>query len=54
MAAGLGIESVQRALVAVSAFCVGVITSPCSNSLGTYTDFAGPQFLVVGNHPSLR
>jgi hypothetical protein len=34
-----------------SDFCVGVITSPCSNSFGTYTDFAGPQFFVVGPPP---
>jgi len=39
------------AVVTSSDFCVGVITSPCSNSLGTYTDFAGPQFLVVGPSP---
>jgi hypothetical protein len=41
------------AVVTSSDFCVGVITSPCSNSLGTYTDFAGPQFppIVVGPSP---
>jgi hypothetical protein len=39
------------AVVTGSDFCVGVITSPCANSLGTYTDFAGPQFLVVGPSP---
>jgi hypothetical protein len=39
------------AVVTGSDFCVGVIASPCANSLGTYTDFAGPQFLVVGPSP---
>lgn len=39
------------AVVTGTDFCVGVISSPCSNSLGTYTDFAGPQFLVVGPAP---
>lgn len=35
-----------------SDFCVGPITSPCSNTLGTYTDFiASNQFLVVGPPP---
>jgi hypothetical protein len=38
-------------VVSSSDFCVGVITSPCSNSLGTYTDFIGPQFQVVGPSP---
>jgi PEP-CTERM motif len=38
-------------VVTSSDFCVGVITSPCSNSLGTYTDFAGPQFIVAGPSP---
>ena len=42
---------VDFAVVTGSDFCVGVITSPCSNSLGTYTDFAGPQFLVFGPSP---
>jgi hypothetical protein len=32
-----------------SDFCVGVVTSPCSNTFGTYTDFAGAQYLVVGS-----
>ncbi len=32
-------------------FCVGILTSPCSNSFGTYTDFAGLQFLVIGPTP---
>jgi hypothetical protein len=32
-------------------FCVGVVTSPCSNSFGTYTDFAGPQFILIGPSP---
>jgi hypothetical protein len=38
-------------VVTSSDFCVGVITSPCSNSLGSYTDFAGPQFIVAGPSP---
>ncbi len=38
-------------VVSGSDFCVGVISSPCSNSLGTYTDFAGPQFFVLGPSP---
>jgi len=42
---------VNFAVVTSSDFCVGVITSPCSNSLGTYTDFAGPQFILVGPSP---
>jgi hypothetical protein len=42
---------INFAVVTSSDFCVGVITSPCSNSLGTYTDFAGPQFIVVGPSP---
>jgi hypothetical protein len=37
--------------VTSSDFCVGVPASPCSNSLGTYTDFAGPQFILVGPSP---
>jgi hypothetical protein len=36
------------ALITGSDFCVGAITSPCANSLGTYTDFIGNQFVVVG------
>lgn len=36
------------AVITGSDFCVGPITSPCSNSLGTYTDFIGNQFVVVG------
>jgi hypothetical protein len=39
------------AVITGSDFCVGVVTSPCSNSFGTYTDFAGEQFLVVGDSP---
>jgi len=42
---------INFAVVTSSDFCVGVISSPCSNSLGTYTDFAGPQFIVVGPSP---
>jgi hypothetical protein len=39
------------AVITGSDFCVGVPTSPCSNSLGTYTDFIGAQFLVIGPTP---
>jgi hypothetical protein len=39
------------AVITGSAFCTGAITSPCSNSLGTYTDFIGSQFFVVGPSP---
>jgi hypothetical protein len=39
------------AVVSSSDFCVGPITSPCSNSFGTYTDFIAAQFLVVGPSP---
>jgi hypothetical protein len=39
------------AVITGSDFCVGVISSPCSNSLGTYSDFIGAQFLVVGGSP---
>jgi hypothetical protein len=36
------------AIVSSSDFCVGVISSPCSNSFGTYTDFTLAQFIVSG------
>jgi len=39
------------AVVTSTDFCMGVITSPCSNSFGTYTDFAGPQFILVSPSP---
>ena len=39
------------AVITGSDFCVGPITSPCSNSLGTYTDFVGQQFFVLGPSP---
>jgi hypothetical protein len=39
------------AIVTGSDFCVGVLSSPCSNSLGAYTDFVGAQFVVVGPTP---
>jgi hypothetical protein len=39
------------AVITGSDFCVGVPTSPCSNSLGTYTDFIGAQFVVIGPSP---
>jgi hypothetical protein len=42
---------VDFAVITGSDFCVGVPTSPCSNSLGTYTDFIGTQFLVIGPAP---
>jgi hypothetical protein len=39
-------------LVTSSDFCVRPTNSPCSNSLGTYTDFiASNQFVVVGPSP---
>jgi hypothetical protein len=34
-----------------SDFCVGPIASPCGTSFGTYTDFIGQQFLVLGSSP---
>ena len=37
------------AVISGSDFCVGPITSPCSTSFGTYTDFIGQQFIVVGS-----
>lgn len=39
------------AVVTGSDFCVGAPSSPCSNSLGTYTDFVGAQFIVAGPSP---
>jgi hypothetical protein len=39
------------AVITGSDFCVGPITSPCSNPLGTYTDFVGQQFFVLGPSP---
>ena len=39
------------AVITSSDFCVGPITSPCSNPLGTYTDFVGQQFFVLGPSP---
>lgn len=45
-------NSTDFLLVTSSDFCVGAITSPCSNSLGTFTDFiASDQFVVVGPSP---
>jgi hypothetical protein len=38
-------------VVTSSDFCVGPIASPCVNALGTYSDFIGPNFLVVGESP---
>ncbi len=40
------------AIVTGSDFCVGAITSPCSNSFGTYTDFTQSQFIVAGPAPA--
>lgn len=34
-----------------SDFCSGPIASPCANTLGTFTDFIGPNFIVVGPSP---
>jgi len=39
------------AVITGSDFCVGPITSPCTNPLGTYTDFVGQQFFVLGPSP---
>jgi hypothetical protein len=39
------------AVVTGSDFCVGPPVSPCSNALGTYTDFIGLQFIVAGPPP---
>jgi hypothetical protein len=39
------------AVLTASDFCVGPPASPCSNSLGSYTDFIAPQFIVVGSSP---
>jgi len=39
------------AVLTGSDFCVGVPSSPCSNTLGTYTDFIALQFIVVGPSP---
>ena len=38
-------------MVTGSDFCTGVLTSPCSNPFGSYTDFIGQQFLVLGPPP---
>ncbi|MGA2812172.1 MAG: PEP-CTERM sorting domain-containing protein [Candidatus Acidiferrum sp.] len=40
--------SADFAVITGSDFCVGAVSSPCSNTLGTYTDFTGSQFIVVG------
>lgn len=39
------------AVITGTDFCVGPLMSPCSNTFGTYTDFAGAQFLVAGPAP---
>jgi hypothetical protein len=39
------------AVISGSDFCAGVITSPCTNSFGTYTDLTGSQFILVGPSP---
>ncbi len=39
------------AVLTGSDFCVGAPSSPCSNTLGTYTDFIVLQFIVVGPSP---
>jgi len=44
-------NSTDFLVVDSSDFCVGVITSPCSNTLGTYTDFIGPNFIIAGPSP---
>jgi len=42
-------SGVNFAVVSGSDFCVGPITSPCGTSFGSYTDFIGQQFIVVGS-----
>jgi len=39
------------ALITGSDFCVGSQTSPCSNTLGSYTDIIGQNFIVLGPSP---
>ena len=39
------------AVVTSSDFCTGMVSSPCSNPFGVYTDFIGQQFVVVGPSP---
>jgi hypothetical protein len=39
------------AVITGTDFCVGPLMSPCSNTFGTYTDFAGAQFIVAGPAP---
>ena len=39
------------AVVTSSDFCVAMVSSPCSNPFGVYTDFIGQQFVVVGPSP---
>ncbi len=34
-----------------SQFCEGVQTPPCTHAIGTYTDFIGSNFLVIGPSP---
>jgi hypothetical protein len=36
------------ALITGSDFCVGSETSPCSNTLGSYSDIIGQNFIVLG------
>lgn len=40
------------AIVTGSDFCVGAVSSPCSNSFGSYTDFTQSQFIVAGPAPA--
>ncbi len=44
---------INYAVISGSDFCVGPISSPCSNSVGTYTDFSQFQFLVAGPSQTL-
>lgn len=44
-------NSTNFLVVTSSDFCVGPIASPCGNGLGTYSDFIGPNFIIVGPPP---
>jgi hypothetical protein len=49
---GFTIQNAEEFLVVESSdFCSAAFATPCTNDFGTYTDFAGPQFIVVGPAP---
>lgn len=49
---GFTISNNTDSLVVTSSdFCVGLIISPCTNSLGSYSDIIGPNFVIVGPAP---